>query len=306
MYRLKTLSAVALAAAVSFGSNAQIMENPIIIPKIGSSSYRGFIYDEFNLENTTTFYVASFSYDDADYGKVPTWEYTVRLFDENLAPVRSFTIELKSDPAHSDGYRYLLPLSFDLWNDRGIDGSLEFTRTLFNTDDKLEYVTLDEDQWFLSSNGYVSNYRGFKIISEDGTILQKITFPEGYYINAGIEPDIFMGGGVNFIGVRAENENGSEADLFYRIDKEVGSVNFAMAMPSHMSVRTGDGVVTVDLPADADYSAVELVDMSGRVMGGVSVGGDRVSVDTSRLARGTYVLRAAGASGSECAKIVVR
>lgn len=307
MNRLKTLGAAALFAAVGFSSYARIAENPVIIPQV-YNAFKGFIFKDFDAENMTTYCVSSEAdpSEDPSYGNVPSWEYAVRVFDENFALVRNFTLELKSVAGAYGGYSYVFPLSIGFYNNSGINDVHMFTRTLFNTDDKLEYLTVDEEQLFMPDGWHVECYRGMKVLSEDGNVVHRLTFPEGYFTNAGREPAIYMSGSYYYIVFKVDMQDGGVADLFYRIDREVGSVNFAMAMPSQMAVRSGDGVVTVDLPADAGYSAVELVDMSGRVMGGAPVSGDRVSVDTSRLAKGTYVLRAAGASGSECAKIVVR
>lgn len=304
-YRLKTLSAVALFAAAALSSHAGIADNPVIIPQYSPS--QGFINEDFDFGNTTTFYIVDEIFDNADHDSASAWDYTVRLFGEDFAPVRSFSVVVESVP-YGNGYDYgCSPLALNLINARGYEWSVQFTKTLFNTDDKVEYVIMDKDQYFASANDVM--FRGVKIQSEDGTLVQKITLPEGYYLSGGSDLDVYQSCGVDYLGFVAwegvEYES-ARSLMLYRIDREAGSVSYVTAMPAKMSVRSGDGVVTVDLPADAGYSAVELVDMSGRVMGGVPVSGDKVSVDTSRLAKGTYVLRAAGASGSECAKIVVR
>ncbi|MDE6439187.1 MAG: T9SS type A sorting domain-containing protein [Muribaculaceae bacterium] len=302
-YRLKTLSAVALFAAAALSSHARIADNPVIIPQY--SDEKGFINEAFDFGNTTTFYII----DENVVNSAGVWDYTVRLFGKDFAPVRSFSVDVKRV---DDGQGYGFgcnPEDLDFYNARGYEWSVRFTKTLFNTDDKVEYVVMDEDQFFSPAGDHQVFFRGIKIMSEDGTLIQKITLPEGYYISAGADLGVYQSNGLYYLGFMARDGFDFECErvlMLYRIDREAGSVSYVTAMPAKMSVRSGDGVVTVDLPADAGYSAVELVDMSGRVMGGVPVSGDKVSVDTSRLAKGTYVLRAAGASGSECAKIVVR
>ncbi|MBR5635287.1 MAG: hypothetical protein IKW78_08980 [Prevotella sp.] len=99
-------------------------------------------------------------------------ESSFDIYNANLQKVHS--INKNSD---FDRYGRVQYISFYDWDQNSHpDYSFYFTQTLFNDDEKYEYVT---KHYSSESDEYGSTYvDGFNIVSDDGTILQTVMFDE--------------------------------------------------------------------------------------------------------------------------------
>lgn len=112
---------------------------------------------------------------------------------------------------------------WDLSQPYEVDMSFYACQTLFNTDDKYEYVSpiisVVEFSW--GTREYMT---GFKIVS-DGTVIQTINFPQGlraYYH----EMNIIKIGTKLYLNVEeVQDSNGEYYELLYKIDRAANSIS---------------------------------------------------------------------------------
>lgn len=127
------------------------------------------------------------------------------------------------------------------------DRSFSLSQTLFNDDEKFEYIVpaygelttyiyggYDRDgdgeidhRTVQQSNAMV----GFKVVSEDGTTLQTVTFEDGG--NGEIESVMRLNGKYYLVVY----VYGSDSYVFYKIDRQATSVSRVNAMPAAVTAR---------------------------------------------------------------------
>ena len=130
-----------------------------------------------------------------------TLENSISIYNDEIEFVRQFIFfgELLD----------MAPTDYD--NGSYVDRSLYATQTLFNTDEKFEFVVAVKN-----NDGEIT---GIKIMSEDNTILQTIMFEEDY----------------RWLELRLIKINNKKylnlGNYFYRIDAETSSVKPVSALP---------------------------------------------------------------------------
>ncbi len=177
------------------------------------------------------------------------------------------------------------------------DLDLPLTQTLFNSDSHYEYMLEDGKS-------------GFKIVNDEGRILQTVNFPPDYY-DGYIEYNLWNINDEYFLFV---DTWGSGDILVYKINRSDSGtpLTYSGKMKSRMAVspRTArrSMPVTVSLDGDADYSDIQLVDESGRTIMSMPVNGQTsIVIETSSLRSGMYIVRATGDAGEqEACKIIIR
>lgn len=141
-----------------------------------------------------------FCYDEKACIVVPSGNQ-IRIYNDEIEFIRQFIFfgELL----------YMVPTDYD--NGSYVDRSLYATQTLFNTDEKFEFVVAVKN-----NDGEIT---GIKIMSEDNTILQTIMFEEDY----------------RWLELRLIKINNKKylnlGNYFYRIDAETSSVKPVSALP---------------------------------------------------------------------------
>lgn len=202
---------------------------------------------------------------------------TINIYDSNLTIVKTIT---SKNPMASPDYanRY--------------DVYLYATQTLFNDDDKFEYIEELED--------------GINIASEDGKILQTIKFPNlNTYISKVLSLDDKM------YLIAADRENG--CNYAYPITRTATGVN-SVGAPQKLlvspTVASRSEQINVEIGGDSSASReITVVNAAGQtvVRKKLAAGEKSVTIDSSRLSRGMNIVKVSnGSEPAECCKIFIR
>lgn len=211
---------------------------------------------------------------------------TMIIYDEDLKIVR--TINLNTFP-------------MDLWvydfNDNPGDYDLYASQSLFNDDEKFEYVTLDSDSGM--------DPEIVKIVSEDGTVLQSLTVPA----NRGL--DIFIVGKNRYLSIIPNEDDGFR--YMYKINKskdpsEVSISNVPVKMKVSPRIADRNQDITVAVEGDG-IKVVVVTDVAGKVVYTTKAepGQNSVTINSRHLSYGLNIINVRSENGKEeSSKVVVK
>ena len=205
--------------------------------------------------------------------------FSVKLYNEGFEEIRSLSVYTGSD----EGFATLL---IDLDEPSVSDaGSYYFflTQTLFNNDDKFEFVRFVEE-------GYKNT--AFEVVNEDNEVLATINSPADSYRSY---PRILKWNGKYYFGIYSYTNDYTYFWDIYLIEKGTNSVRKVNAAPL-MSVMPAlaerNSTVNVTLDAETVKNGGELIitDSNGRTVGRshVEAGQTSVPVTTDRMGSGIY------------------
>ena len=196
-------------------------------------------------------------------------------------------------------------------NSNSSDYTMYLTQTLFNDDEKYEYIVS-----VTKKNQYGYDYSaGLKIMSDDGSVLQTIMFPENVtgYFDRGIK--LFIIGSSKYLeGGDYEDADENEYMNLYKINKDAkdpSKVSIATA-PMRVSVSPRMASRNQDINVVAEGNGVREVivtNAAGQVVYStkVAAGETNVKINSRRLSSGLNVVSVKGADGKEenC-KVIVK
>ena len=187
------------------------------------------------------------------------------------------------------------------------ENSIPFTQTLFNNDDKVEFIGVigELDQW-----GDIINIEGYKIVNEDNEVLFTIEetsndirvlrwkgmyyliFPYYNYDYSDLE----------VINVYAINKDGNESSI-----SKVKTMSGLKAFPA-LANRNSVVDVTIDEASATEGGELVIVDNGGRVVAKqpFEPGQTTVPVRTSRMRTGVYNITLNNGAKVENARIIVK
>ncbi len=218
---------------------------------------------------------------------------------------------------------YFIGLSKTQLQDYYDEGYLFATQNLFNNDDKYEYLTyiveaVDYKYENLDLGWRVSGQKlavtGIKIMSEDGTTLNTVRFPDGYSsLTSTYYYHLVTLGDKNYLSIMAWDENDDRYALIYAIDSSnnsVKSVGAPIKVKVHPTAPQRGESVNVDLSEELTQGAIiNVTSASGNVVmtQKVAAGTNRATIDTSSLQRGMYIVTVNnGKATRENTKIIIR
>ena len=204
-----------------------------------------------------------------------------------------------------------IPFSVINLNSNSSDYTMYLTQTLFNDDEKYEYIVSVPQK-----NQYGYDYSaGLKIMSDDGSVLQTIMFPENVtgYFDRGIK--LFIIGSSKYLeGGDYEDADENEYMNLYKINKDAkdpSKVSIATA-PMRVSVSPRMASRNQDINVVAEGNGVREVivtNAAGQVVYStkVAAGETNVKINSRRLSSGLNVVSVKGADGKEenC-KVIVK
>ena len=195
------------------------------------------------------------------------------------------------------------------------------TQTLFNSDDKYEYLYFPHElseEYDYGYNGPMidhyesgtytqektfyqhSLYKSFNIMSEDGTILQTITFPNGFEMKAGVDATIIQISDERYILCQGEM-NESETLLIYKINRSsvgasVEQVCAPIKVGAFPSVANRNQMITIQLSGDnagSSQTNLQVVDMQGKVLNQQTIpaGQTSTTIPAHRLSNGMNLIK---------------
>lgn len=187
------------------------------------------------------------------------------------------------------------------------------TQHVFNADDAYEYVMPLRETVVREETGYMekrARVTGFAIMSEDGTVLQTVSFNDGdkysyfdcslYRLGANIYLEVEAGSGME----------GDDRDYLYRVSNSstgVGRLESVMTVNVTPRMAGRDECFTVDLGTDDTGRTVTVTDSAGQTLWRQTVpaGQRQVSISAARLSKGINVINVSGRHKDSC-KVIVK
>lgn len=196
------------------------------------------------------------------------------------------------------------------------------TQTLFNSDDKYEYLSFPhelseeyeydgpiappydhyESCTYTEEKTYYqySLYKSFNIMSEDGTILQAITFPNGFEMIEHVKALVIKLADQYYILCQGEM-NDSETLLIYKINRSsvgasVEQVCAPIKVGAFPSVANRNQMITIQLLGDnagSNQTNLQVVDMQGKVLNQQTIpaGQTSTTIPAHRLSNGMNLIK---------------
>ena len=204
----------------------------------------------------------------------------------------------------------------------GIGDGVCLTQTLFNSDNKYEYLYFPHELSEENDNGHgpvspspdyyesgtyteektfyqYSLCKSFNVMSEDGTVLQTVTFPNGFEMIDYIDAQIIQLSGECYILCQGEM-NDSETLLIYKINRSsVGASVEQVCAPIKVGVYPNlvnrNQTITIQLSGDnaaKTATDVEVVNMSGQVTDRqtISAGQTHTQIRANKFSTGMNVV----------------
>lgn len=264
--------------------NAQVETTPL--KTLGSYLYG---IDELFLYDEVTPYVVSVEFGGSD-GKTAG---TMRVYDNEFNLKKTITPESKPNS-----------LNVHVLNANSADYTIYLTQTLFNDDEKFEYL-------IESGSGMYATE--LKVVSEDGTVLQTLKYPAGVEVYRD-EIDLFVVGSNKYLSIGWGYENGNEYMNLYKINKDASDpskVSIATA-PMRVSVSPRMASRNQDITVVAEGNGVREVSVTnaaGQVVYSTKVadGETNVKISSRRLSSGLNVVSVKANDGkSENCKVIVK
>lgn len=235
-------------------------------------------------------------------------------------------------------YTTLFPMGYRNYDEGNAcyDNNIYISQTLFNDDEKYEYIVPFADEsvssmWWNDRNNdgtidyYNKNYgepvAGFNVVSEDGSILHTVKYDNDFVAEEynmyykDICCDVIKINGKIYIEVRGFviNENDytqKNAILIFALDKETNSIR-KVAKHVGMNVRPAIAdrcePITVEL-GDDSVNEIIVSNAAGQIVKRVpvSAGQRQVSFSSQGLSRGLNVINANGKNGKSNCKVIVK
>lgn len=195
------------------------------------------------------------------------------------------------------------------------------SQTLFNTDNKYEYLSFPHELSeeydygyneptpdYYESGTYTENktfyqyslYKSFNVMSEDGTILQTVTFPNGFEMTESVTAQIIQLSGEFYILCQGEM-NDNETLLIYKINRSsvgasVEQVCAPIKVGAFPSIANRNQMITIQLSGDNagnNQTNLQVVDMQGKVLNQQTIpaGQTTTTIPAHRLSNGMNLIK---------------
>lgn len=270
-----------IIALACVGASAQVETTPV---KLGEGGIYG-IPESYSYNYTDHMVLVEFDYD-KNAGDI-------RVYDEDINLVKE--IKVAEEP---------LSLSYKNLSGDSDYATMYLTQTLFNNDEKFEYVVGIE----ADNNSGIS---GFKIVSEDGEVLQTVNFG----MSSSEEVEIIeIGMNTYFAFMMKENNDSWEYYInLYKINKSDDPTKVSVATaPVRISVspRVAERNQDITVVAEGDgVREVVVTDAAGRIVYSTkaAAGQQTVKINSHRLSSGLNVVSVKSADGkNENCKVIVK
>lgn len=232
----------------------------------------------------------------------------IDVYDSELNKIKSVPLKIEKLklPSSPNDYYEIRTQKIHL----GYDSSIEcyLSQHLFNNDDLYEYIMPICE--LTTPEGETTQRcmeTGFKIMSEDNTVLQTIKFER-----------LFRYSGLNFYLHNLEGNNylavtdGDSQTYIYRITPSATSIpNVQAVMRLNVSPRMADRGETFTVELDGDGNTertVTVTNAAGQAVWrqNVPAGQTQVKIGSERLSKGINVINVTGGKQKESCKVIVK
>lgn len=177
-----------------------------------------------------------------------------------------------------------------------------YTQTLFNDDDKFEYISIEADD----DSGIIK----FNVCSEDNSIISSIKPEEGYQF-AGGNPSIYLiNGGVYLALNEIDKNNGGNYCAFYKLDKSTTNIKHVARMPLTVSptIANQSETITVELEDNHRVREITIVNAAGQVIKNIPVSPEQriVNFSAQDLNHGLNIVNAPSGGNNNSFKIIIK
>ena len=194
------------------------------------------------------------------------------------------------------------------------------TQTLFNNDEKYEWIISDISALPVS---YTNEYErvsgeelfetGFKIVSEDGTVIETVAYPAGLHCGYNSLNLLIVDNRYYILAELLNTEYTEDYYVIYELSRATGMLDMVgepMLMKVHPTAPVRGTTVDVEIGSTTGNRIVlGLTGSDGRTVISrfLEPGTAPTSIDTSRLTQGVYVVTVTDAAGTrDATKIIVR
>lgn len=227
----------------------------------------------------------------------------------------------KYEYAQDDGIGFLDYDSQSTGDSDEYGDGLCLSQTLFNTDDKYEYLSFPHELSEEYDYGYneptpdhyesgtyteeetfyqYSLYKSFNVMSEDGAILQTVTFPKGFQMVEYVDAQVIQLSGEFYILCQGEmNDNATL--LIYKINRSsvgasVEQVCAPIKVDAFPSIANRNQMITIQLSGDNagnSQTNLQVVDMQGKVLNQQTIpaGQTTTTIPAHRLSNGMNLIK---------------
>mgnify|MGYP006325019749 FL=1 len=234
------------------------------------------------------------SYDGTDRVYVFNSDKQVTIYSNDFTPIKSFNMIMGME----NGLGFI-----DYDNDHHLNENLfigEFpclTQTLFNEDEKYEYLSFPSartDKW---GDYNIPVCNSFNVMSEDGSILQSVTFPDGYELSELVHAQIIKLNEEYYILIADYNK---EVFHVYKINRKdttaVEQVCAPIKVGAFPNLANRNQMITIQLfggNAGSSQTNLQVVDMQGKVLNQQTIpaGQTTTTIPAHRLSNGMNLIK---------------
>lgn len=278
------------------GVQAQVINN--IVTLGNDDDY--FIPAEYSADGKSHIVSIEYSGDFSDNDDDSNSFNKISIYDDDLNVIKSFNVPFYPEIAMAVRcFYYNTGLSYgDLY--------LAVTQTLFNNDENYEYISL----LYSSNETYEENRIGFNIVSENGDVLQTITY-DGMYVS---HLDIVTVNEKRYLrAVVITKSDYTTYHYYYSINPNASSIKQIgepVKASVHPSLVGRNETLTIELSGNESNNRVVTVhDAAGRTVYRTTVpaGQKTLQINSSELSQGLNVVYVTGKNGSGIGgKIIVK
>lgn len=234
------------------------------------------------------------SYDGTDRVYVFNSDKQVTIYSNDFTPIKSFNMIMGME----NGLGFI-----DYDSDHHLNENLfigEFpclTQTLFNEDEKYEYLSFPSartDKW---GDYNIPVCNSFNVMSEDGSILQSVTFPDGYELSELVHAQIIKLNEEYYILIADYNK---EVFHVYKINRKdttaVEQVCAPIKVGTFPNLANRNQMITIQLSGDnagSSQTNLQVVDMQGKVLNQQTIpaGQTSTTIPAHRLSNGMNLIK---------------
>ena len=261
-------------------TNAQVDNNPTI----------------FNIDGGGVINVVPkpLSYDGTNRVYVFNSDKQVTIYSNDFTPIKSFNIIMGME----NGLGFIdYDSDHHIYENLFIGEHPCLTQTLFNEDDKYEYLSFPRartDKW---GDYNIPVCNSFNVMSEDGSILQSVTFPDGYELSELVHAQIIKLNEEYYILIADYNK---EVFHVYKINRKdttaVEQVCAPIKVGAFPNLANRNQMITIQLSGDnagSSQTNLQVVDMQGKVLNQQTIpaGQTSTTIPAHRLSNGMNLIK---------------
>ena len=306
-------------------------------------SLKNYVPDKFAFNNKGSFYITDkdeyynsdilkVTFYDCDIQEKTSFNWELNLCQYNIIRERQqdadgkYTGEWVEKRINYYDYEYSTEY-YDVSTMCRYDTELPFTQTLFNNDEKYEYITpvfgefekddREEDRDYdgeidYISTSYYGKVIGFDVKNQDGKVVSSIrpSITEGYKLSQ--DRSIFEIGGKRYLVTEAWEYDGSGYEItFYLIDpnstslQQVGQPLTASVFPT---MPRNNDVINVELEGNDKPGEIVVTNTKGQTVykQKVAAGERRVQINSRRLSNGLNIITVNNGDEKQNFKVIVK